>query len=311
MTTLLRIRLLQLKRIISDEGIVVLFMAVILFVLMYAAYINYQKKANALYILAFLALSCIVLQLKRQDLFFITNNLQYPHLQIYFEYVALVFLFIAPVLFTPYWYLFFALMSVLFLIPFLKFAFKQKTYFRNISSFIPVSNFEIISGFRKSFFVLSILYVLALCTSWLSIYPYIPLWLITILITSFYVECEPLQILKKDDLSINFFLQKKMYQHAVCLFIFYLPVLLINTLFNPADWLLNLLFLLVQIGMLCFSICLKYTTYIPNRNYNANSVTLGLFSLGSILPHFLPVSLFMSFDYYNRAKKNLKNYLND
>lgn len=311
MITLIRIRLLQLKRIISDEGIVTLFMAAILLVLIYAAYIGYQKKTDTLYILAFLALGCLSIQLKRNDLFFIYTNLKRPHLQIYLEYVMLVSPFVTPILFTPHWYYFFGLMLVIYFLPFLKLAPKQKTYFKNISSFIPPANFEMISGFRKSFISITFLYISALCLSGFSIYPYIPLWLITITTTSFYFECEPLQILKKDELPVERFLQKKMYQHGICLLIFYLPILVINTFFNPGEWLLNILFLSVQVGMLCFTICLKYTTYLPNQNYSANSVTLGLFSLGSILPHFLPVSLFMSFDYYNRAKKNLKNYLYD
>ena len=196
-------------------------------------------------------------------------------------------------------------------LPQFRYRFKQKTYFKNIGAVILPSNFEWISGFRKSFFYLIPIYILALAFCWVRIFPLFLLWFVTVTIASFYQECEPLQILKEGSMSPQKFLKRKMIQHSKMLFLLYAPVLIANTVFNTGNWFVNLLFIPTQIALLCFSICLKYSNYYPNKNLIMNNMILALVSVGSIIPYFLPVPLLMAFDYYSKAKNNLKNYLND
>jgi hypothetical protein len=187
----------------------------------------------------------------------------------------------------------------------------QKTYFRNISSIIPASHFEWISGFRKSFLLLIPLCILAIGFCWFKILPLFLLWFITFIITSFYNEFEPVHILREGGYSSKRFLRQKLYQHSGYLLLLYTPVLLINTIFNFEYWIVNLLFIPVQLSLLCFAICFKYSVYEPSKNLTAGSLILTMVSLCALIPYLLPVPLVMTFIYYRKAKNNLDNYLND
>ena len=67
----------------------------------------------------------------------------------------------------------------------------------------------------------------------------------------------------------------------------------------------------MQISLLCFAICLKYSSYKPNKNQIGNNIPLAIVSLGSALPYLLPIPTILSFAYFYKAKNNLKQYLND
>jgi len=212
---------------------------------------------------------------------------------------------------TQNWYCYPLLLLALTIIPFLKFSYSQVTYFKNISSLIPHSNFEWISGFRRSFLFLIPVYFLAIVFSWFRFLPLFLLWFITVSIASFYTECEPLHILKQNSLSPRYFLRRKIFLHSKSLVLLCIPVLLVNSIFNIEYWYINVLFLPVQLSLLCFAICLKYSTYRPNINLPGNNIILSLASIGTIVPFFLPIPLILAFKYYGNAKLNLEKYLND
>lgn len=311
MATLLNIRLIQIKRELNNAGAGVLLILGLIWLLIYVSFTTYQKIPEAYYLTVFLTIICLGLQSYRKDKQFVYQHIDKPHFEIYSEYVMLTLPFSISSLLTSNWICFFLLLATLFIVPFNKYIPKQKTYFKNLSSIILPSNFEWLSGFRKSFYYLIPLYVLALCFSWFRIVPLCLLWCITVAITSFYNECEPIQILRESGLSTKGFLKNKLFQHSKYLIILYVPILIINTIFNIDYWEVNLLFIPIQISLICFAICLKYSSYIPNQNSIANNVTLSLVALGSIIPYLLPIPLIMTFEYYHKAKNNLEQYLND
>jgi hypothetical protein len=165
--------------------------------------------------------------------------------------------------------------------------------------------------FPKIVWILNSFYILALGLSWFRILPLLLLWFITVSIASFYIECEPLHILKEGNFSSKRLLNYKLMRHSKYVILLYSPVLVINTIFNPEYWVLNLLFIPIQLSLLCYSICLKYATYEPNKKPIGNSIILSLVSLGTIIPYFLPIPLLMAVFTYGKANKNLNNYLND
>jgi len=229
----------------------------------------------------------------------------------YSEYLLITFPFAVSSLFTDNWFCFPALVAALFLVPYLKFTIKQKTYFATISSLIPATDFEWISGFRRSFGFLIPLYLLALGFSWFRILPLLILWFISVTIASFYTECEPLHMLREGNFSAAKLLKLKLRRMTKYILILQVPVLTINTIFNPEFWLLNLLFIPLQVSFVSYAVCLKYSSYEPNKNAIGNNVVLSLISLGAIIPYFLPIPLLMALFTYGKAKTNLKNYLND
>jgi hypothetical protein len=311
MTTLLKIRFIQIKREIYNTGYPILILFGLLFFLIYVSFITYQTTPDAYYLTAFLLFICLSLQSIREDKAFVYSHIDKPQLEIYSEYILLTFPFAASSLFTVNWFCYPILLLALFGIPFLKYTLPQKTYFKNISSIIPASCFEWISGFRKSFLLLIPVYVLAIGFCWFKILPLFLLWLITIMVASFYNEFEPVQMLREGCHSSKRFLRQKLYRHSKYLLLLYAPVLLVNTILNFEYWVVNLLFIPVQLSLLCFAICLKYSAYQPAKSSAGNSIIFAFVSLGSVIPFLLPVPLVMAFIYYGKAKTNLNNYFND
>ena len=311
MPILLNIRLIQIKRELNSAGLGVLIIPGIFLFLIYASYSIFLKTTDAYYLTAFLFFVCLSFQVKRKDKVFVYTHLQNPYREIYLEYVALIFPFAVTCLLTDNWIMLPILLISLWLVPLLKYTTKQKTYFKNISKIIPAYNFEWISGFRKSFLLLILLYLLSVAFSWFRILPLFLLWFITVTICSFYTECEPLVILKEGNFSSKEFLWKKLLRHSKYLTLIYTPILIINILFNPEYWLLILLFIPIQLSLLCLAICLKYSTYEPNTNSIGNSILFSVISIGSIIPFLLPLPLLMAVNAFGKAKRNLNTYLND
>jgi len=311
MTTLLKIRWIQIKRELDSSGPSILVIFGIILFLIYASYETFKNTPDAFYLTAFLFVTCLSVHFYRKDKEFVYNHLDGKHLEMYSEYLALTFPFSVTSMFTSNWFCYPVLLVSLYTIPFLKYTFKRKAYFRNISSVIPASDFEMISGFRKSFLYLIPLYGLAIGFCWVRIFPLVVLWFITVIIVSFYRECEPLHILKEGSFLPKQFLYRKLFQGSKWLLLLYIPVLILNTVFNPDCWLINLLFIPTQLSLLWFSVCLKYSNYQPNRNSIANNTVLSLVSLGAVVPYLLPVPLLMTFIFYIKAKNNLDFYLHD
>jgi hypothetical protein len=311
MAILLNIRLIQVKRELNSTGLGVLIVLGLLSFLIYAAYAVFQKSPDAYYLTAFLFFVCVSVQSYRNDKQFVYIHIRKPHIEMYLEYLLITFPFAVSSLFTDNWFCFPILEVALYLVPFLKFTLKQKTYLKHISSFIPASDYEWISGFRRSFGFLVPLYLLALGSSWFRVFPLIILWFISVTIASFYTECEPLHILREGNFSSSRLLKRKLFRMVKYILILQIPVLLINTIFNPEFWLLNLLFVPLQVSFLSYAVFLKYSSYEPNKNAIGNNVVLSLVSLGSIIPYFLPIPLLMAIFTFGKAKTNLNNYLND
>jgi hypothetical protein len=311
MPTLLNIRLIQLKSELknADPGIFLIFG--LCWFLIYTSYTTYQKTLPAFYLTAFLYFICLSLQYYRKDKSFVYSHIHKPQFEIYLEYLALTFPFAISSLLTANWFCYPILIASLYSVTFLKYTLKTKTYFKHISTLISPSHFEWISGFRKSFLFLIPLYLLAIGFCWFRIFPLLILWLITVTVSSFYTECEPLQLLKANAVSSTKLLQEKMIQHAKYLVILYTPIIVINTILNTEYWLINLLFIPTQIAILCVAIGLKYANYRPNQHAIAANITLSLISLVSIMPYFLPIPILMAIDYYGKAKNNLNNYMYD
>ena len=255
-----------------------------------------------------LAFLCFSIQSVRNDKGFIYLHSESYHFSLYTEYFLLTLPFTVLCLFTTQWYCFLLLQAILFLVPYNKFTIRQRTFFKNISALIPSSNFEWISGFRKSFALIIPVYLLALGFCWLKIVPLFLLFFLTMLIISFYNECESLLILHAGNDALKNFLFKKLLSHSVYLIILYLPVLIINAIFNKNFLILNFLFLLSQISVLLFAICFKYCNYEPNKLQFGNNIIVMLVSACAAVPVLLPVPVAVAAKYYFRAKENLKQY---
>lgn len=272
---------------------------------------QFRNYKNSIFIIIAFALVCFWLQFYRKDKSFVYKHLPHPNLQIFLEYAALTFPFSIPSIVTKSWYCYPTLLFLLFLISFFRPEIRNRIMFKNLSSIIPPANFEWISGFRKQYVAIIFVYLLALAFSWFKILPLFLLWLLTGSITSFFTECESIQVLRENDKSSPVYLFYKIKVAIIYLVILYLPIIIINTVFNPDFLFLNLLFILMQISVVCFAIFLKYSVYQPNVVLGGNTIILSVILFSSALPYLLPVPAIMSVVYFYKAKNNLKQYLND
>lgn len=307
---LLQIRWWQIRK--EARGIGLLYIAVLLllaFVVAAALYQCYRKNMQqALIASGIIILAVLALQVSRKDKIFIRRHMVGGVRNIALEYIVLMLPFTCTVLLSPHWWLFFLVQTAFVSIARITTAPGQQVWFGFLSTWIPPRDFEWLSGFRKNFLPLVLFYAAALGLCWLRIAPLVALWIITTIVTSFYIEGEPLHILKAESNSPAVMLRAKMRRHLSLLFVISLPVLLINTLLCPAMWWLNLAFLLTQGILLVFAILLKYTTYRPDSLSSGNNLLLGMMSVSVLIPFLLLLPLLMSIRNYRRAVVNLKDY---
>jgi hypothetical protein len=309
--TLLYIRWRQLNREAIGLGLYSLIFIAIAAVLSFITYNQFKNNTAAWYIVVLLSMICLVIQYNRRDKGFIYKQLDRPHLQMFLEYLILTLPFSITSLITKNWFCFPLLLLILICIPFLKFQFKHRAVFKNLSSVVPASNYEWISGFRKQYIPFICLYLLAVVFCWVRIFPLGLLWFLTIMISSFYLENEPVHILRAGNKTARLFLVHKIKTSISYILILYCLPVIINAIVVREFLMITLLFIPVQIALICFAISLKYCTYKPNTNILGNNVAFSIIAILSAMPYFLPVTLLLAIIYFYKAEKNLKLYLHD
>jgi len=308
---LIKIRLLQIFREARAAGIYSIPVAATFIFLVYYFAEIYKIEKGAWILITLIFITCLSIQLSRSDKLFVFTHINNSYFEIYTEYVALSLPFSITSLLTDQWFCYPVLLFSLLPVPMIRFNVKRTTMLRNISFIIPPSDFEWISGFRKSFVLLVPIYFLALAFSWFRILPLFLLWFFTISILPFYNECESMHILREGNLSPEKFLKNKISRHFRYLLLLSAPVLIVNTIFNFDDWLVNFVFIPVQLSLIVFAISLKYAFYRPNQKFISKNILLSFISISSVIPYFLPLPVIMSVIYYRKAKNNLSNYLDD
>ena len=307
---LLPIRIKQFSRELKNVQLAIVPLFFIVGLLTVISFSLHKEFLSSAYQFVFLLVLCLGAQLNRSDKRFVYRNIMNPRLEMYLEYFALTFLFSMGVLFQGHWYFFFGFQILLMVVPHLSMEVStERFYYNPMLKFIDASAFEFLSGVRRAFIVLVLFGLLAVGLAWVKLLPLVFLWLLNTSVVSFFGECEPIKILRSKPVSPMHFLKSKIMLYSKFVLIIFLPVLVINTIFNPEHWIVDILFLLVQLSLLAFAIINKYRCYEPNKNLDSNSVILSILSIGSIVPFFLPVPLIMSVVYFPRAINNLKRFL--
>jgi hypothetical protein len=309
--TLIYIRSRQIKREADGLGLyLIIFIAIAAF-LSLVTYFQYKHNQKAWYVVAVLAITCLAIQYTRKDKQFIYKQLDKPHLQIFLEYTILTLPFSITSLITKNWLCFPLLLLILVCIPFFKFQFKHTAVFKQLSSLIPASNFEWISGIRKQYIPFIGLYLVALFFCWVRILPLFLLWFVTIIISSFYLENEPVHILREGNKTARKILLHKINVNIKYILILYSLPVIINAIFVQEFLMIAVLFIPVQLALICFAVVLKYSTYKPQTSLLGNSVAFSIVAMISAVPYFLPIPAILAVVYFYKAEKNLKTYLHD
>jgi hypothetical protein len=310
-TALLAVRQRQLLH--EARGLGAYLVPVLLFVglLVLLAYRAYASLYPALALSGTLLLSCLSIHVSRNDLAFVRAQVENPEQAMRTEYIVFSLPFTLPALLTQHWYCFPLVCAGLGLLSGLKVRRRTRTPLRNLSRLLPASSFEWISGIRSNAVPVIALYLAALALSWLQFLPLFLLWVLGTLAASFYLECEPLHILRASDYAARRFLSEKLLRGNVLLLLWFGPVILINVLVLPAQWYIPVIFALLQHILLSFAIVFKYSLYAPGDRLSGNTVILAFASLSGLVPFLLPVPLCLGLLYYPKAIRNLNAYLHD
>ncbi len=183
-----------------------------------------------------------------------------------------------------------------------------------VSRWISPVAFEWKSGFRQHFPFVAILFLLGLSLSKYELV--IPLVIVsfTILTACFYLESEPLEMLKVlEKLPKKFLIHKILWQLKL-FWLFQLPLICLFLYFHYLYWyLIPYLFFTSSLAQI-FAILYKYAVYQPHTQMQLNAFIYVVFSLAFILviatPFLVPVGIFVILRYYKKAIRNLEFYLN-
>ncbi len=310
--SLLHIRSAQAKHYFKAAGPALVFILVAAGALLYFCYGLYSHPVYAMYCMAFIYIACWKFHLQRRDKLFVYTHLPRPYLELYSEYFVFTLPLTLPCIVTAQWWWFPVFSALLLLLPLQKKSFTQKAYFKNISRLIPAPQFEIISGFRKSFGSLILLYAIALAFSGIQLLPLFLLWFLSIMIVGFYSVCEPLNLLQSGSYSnSSTFLRKKVSSQLFIYFICYLPIILIHAFSHPEWFWVSILWLPSLLCLIAYSIFLKYSLYTPGKIINSNNPSFMLIAFVSLIPFLLPVGILSCWDYAAKARKNLSTYIHD
>lgn len=309
--SLLYIRSKQIKREVEGLGLYIIIFIAIASIFSYLAFNLYKNSWQACWLVVLMSALCLTIHYARKDKQFIYKQLEKPYLQIFSEYALLTMPFSISSIITKNWFCFPLLLLTLFSISFLKFQFKRKAVFTNLSSLIPASNFEWISGIRKQYISFISIFVVALGFSWVRILPLFLLWFLTILIASFFLENEPIHILREGNKTARRFLTDKLKVNIRYMLLLYCLPIIINAIFVQEFLLVTLMFIPMQIALLSFAVNLKYATYKPQTNLLGNNIAFSIVAILSAMPYFLPIPVILSLVYFYKAEKNLKTYLHD
>lgn len=317
--TLTRIRIKQFKRELKLIGLFHnIVIAGVLIIAAFQVVKFYRDFYFALFTLISTLAFVLLVQVTRKDKSFVFLHLASPRKAIFTEYAILSFILSGYLVFSPYWYFFLLTLLGVFVLSGVKYVVKKKTKLGFLGKIISPKNFEWLGGIRKYKYSFGILYILTLAVSPVIILPLLLLWILTIQIFSFYEECEPLNILLSGSIKSSRFLKIKIVRHSFLLFILYLPVLTINSIFNPNLVIFNMIFFVVQVTVLALTILFKYKIYVPHDMLPGNSIFLIIIQVCTLLsfiingvPFLLPFPLMLCLKYYFSAKENLKYYLYD
>lgn len=182
-----------------------------------------------------------------------------------------------------------------------------------VSKWIPAIAFEWKSSFRQYFPFLVVLLLSGLAFSMQELV--IPFVIISLSILSmcFYLEAEPLELLRLFQLTPQKLLLHKIKWQLILFGIIISPLLVVFMILHYTYWYLVLYLLFTSAITQIFAIFYKYAVYQPQTPARFNAliyVIFGLAFMGLIaIPFLLPVGVMVMLRYYKKAIKNLQGYL--
>jgi hypothetical protein len=177
-----------------------------------------------------------------------------------------------------------------------------------LKKFIATNNFEWMAGMRKNQYLIILLYLFGIVISYWHFAGFITLGVITFIFSDFYNNCESQFILTLNENNSRGFIISKLKSHLWQYTKIILPLLFCYFIHYPEKYLLYLPLLLIYYANFTVFILNKYKSYIPNARLHSNIVIVGLCFLGMFVPYLFPISIILVFVFYSKSITNLKDY---
>lgn len=309
---ILRIRFNQLMRILDEIGaIYILLLLLVLFPLLMGVL---DKLTNLPPTVTAVIMIVIIgsIHLSRQDKNFVKLILNQPFKLYLTEYTLLILPVGISLIYSGNWQtamlILAGTLSIAFLPVTLELWKRQSPLLRFPVAF--TRHYEWLNGLRKSAYLIIPIYIVGLALSGFTVAIPIVLFVLGLITTDFYMDCEPRIFLELYGDNARSFLRKKIYHHLMIFWTACLPLVLLFFIFHYSYWYILLVLILVISVLPVLSITLKYATYQPNIRLTQNGFVIGLMVAFLTIPFTQPVPLVMAVFYYKKAVRNLKEFMN-
>lgn len=246
----------------------------------------------------------------RRDKVFAAKHFDSARWQMAIEYQLFLLPVSIPCLFTSYWYCFPLIHSLVLAIPFVESDIRLKPKLLFLSTWFK-QDYIFISGIRRHVFSLSAFMLLALVLSPLKLFPLLALFLVNLIVFSFYEYNESVPMLQASGQSPVQLLSTRTLSALLKLAVINSPVVLINVLFNPEILEFNLYFLGYNLLMMATVVAMKYAAYGYKKEKNNLGIKTAVMLLGLFNPYLSVMTIAFYFLSRAEALKNLNHYLDD
>ncbi len=310
LSTILSIRFRQFARILEEIGVIYV---ILLLVVLFPLSMGVLDKLAAIPPMWTAGITSVILlsiHLNRPDKDFVKLILHRPYVMYLSEYMLLTLPVWIWLIYLGDWLavgiLILAIITI-GVIPFtIRLRKRQSPLLRFPASFS--KHYEWVNGLRKSAYLMLPLYLVGLVLSGYTVAIPLVLFLLGLMTTDFYMDCEPRIFLELYGGNARSFLRKKIFHHLAIFWLCSMPLVILFLVFHYMYWYILLVVIFVVSVFPVLSITLKYASYQPNIRLTQNSFTLGLMVAFLCLPFTQPVPLVMTVIYYRRAVKNLSNF---
>ena len=307
---ILKIRLKQLSRAAAEIGFFrLLFLFALAAYLVFAVYTKLQDPFYKNIIVGAFALIIFSIHAKRKDKTFLNLYSLYPQIIFFVEYLLLAIPILVLLVYFQFWIHIISLIAFLLVLPFFKIPLKKYNVNTWFQKQIPDDNFEWKAGIRKNIFLFLGLWFIALFTSFFIGSIPIAIFILGIMIMSFYENNESLPMLLAKEQSPKTFLKRKIWAHLFVYLTIMTPLLIAFLLFHSEYYYIPLIEVLIFSILLVYNILLKYAFYRPNEKSGGTQIFSSIGSISIFIPFILIIVLVLSFKFLFQAIHNLKFYL--
>lgn len=309
---LITIRLKQLLRGLTGMGLFrMIFLMALLVFLSAIVFIQLSKEPNSYYAVGGLILLLLSIQTNRKDLIFLKTHFSNYKPILLSEYGIIALPFITSLIYHHQWNALLVLVVGIMLVSQTSYSYKANSINTKLQKLIPPDAFEYKAGVRKLIFVIVPLWIIGFTTSFYIASVPLLIFVLGVMVLSFYEKSEPYQMIIALELNERDFLFYKIKRQTILFSVVVAPLIIAFIIFNWESWYIPVIEYLIFVVIHAYLILTKYAYYEPNIKSPAAQIFAAIGVLGGMIPIFLPLILILGIRFYFMATDNLKLYLDD